>query len=404
MPRGVQVIDALDKARIMEALSTSLKRWRVRHPEKIHVFEEGTKDATAELKAVLASTRLLKATAGKMVYVSGWAREVADYTYVYSLLDRASRVGPEKAINWLYRVLNSRNVSARVVAALWGLAVSRSVTLSKNVKLLPFSKVPTSENKSSIVSSSYELGDEECWLDYFNHELPGAALVIRTDHFPYIGEEGEAYEKRQSLEAQVHQVISLLEGIATGSPIVSAYWFDYENDEIEIGHDDENFAWHHAEVMPAVRRPEISPSREIAKHVTRFYALPENMRSNLMRSMKRFSLSQCRHELVDRILDLVLAYEIAATIHSGDNIPASWKVSIRPALIIGGTLEERQSNRNLLAGLYKLRNKGTHGGALKATNRQVIERATKLFPQFMKAMIEAGQKLDWSAIELGMPA
>jgi hypothetical protein len=62
--------------------------------------------------------------------------------------------------------------------------------------------------------------------------------------------------------------------------------------------------------------------------------------------MNRFTLSQCRHQTIDRILDLALAFEIAVSGGDGDSAPPGWKVSVRSAQLIGGALKARQSNRS----------------------------------------------------------
>ena len=83
--------------------------------------------------------------------------------------------------------------------------------------------------------------------------------------------------------------------------------------------------------------------------------------------MERFSLSQCRREIIDRILDLALAFEIATS--GGGNGPVGWKVSVRSAQPIGGSLETRQENRRKINDLYVLRNRATHGSHLNARDR-----------------------------------
>src|SRR5437660_1009789 len=94
----------------------------------------------------------------------------------------------------------------------------------------------------------------------------------------------------------------------------------------------------------------------------KFDALPEKLQADLLRSMRRFALGQCRREDVDRVLDLVLALEILASSGKGDNAPPSWKVSVRSAQLIGGVLAARKTHKKQLTALYQLRSAATHGG------------------------------------------
>ena len=125
--------------------------------------------------------------------------------------------------------------------------------------------------------------------------------------------------------------------------------------------------------------------------------------------MNRFTLSQCRHQLIDRILDLALAFEIAVS-EEGDNAPPSWKVSVRSTQLIGGTLRERQENRTNIGALYELRNKATHGGELssklhlksntKKTVEQVLKDCSGLYVILMRIMLSLRRKPEWRSLEL----
>jgi hypothetical protein len=80
--------------------------------------------------------------------------------------------------------------------------------------------------------------------------------------------------------------------------------------------------------------------------------------------MNRFMLSKCRTQLIDRILDLALAFEIAVGGESESWTAISWKVAVRTAQAIGGTLDWRRTVRRKVGQLYDLRSKATHGGSL----------------------------------------
>ena len=121
--------------------------------------------------------------------------------------------------------------------------------------------------------------------------------------------------------------------------------------------------------------------------------------------MERYSLSQCRRESIDRVLDLALAFEIAVS-EKGDNAPPSWKVSVRSAQLIGGTLADRQQKRATVSALYDLRNQATHGGTLKAKSpdssvEQILQENYNLYVLLMKMLLTLRVKPEWKSVELG---
>jgi hypothetical protein len=119
--------------------------------------------------------------------------------------------------------------------------------------------------------------------------------------------------------------------------------------------------------------------------------------------MNRFMLSQCRHQVIDRILDLTLAFEIAVS-GSADQAPPSWKVSVRSAQMIGGTLKTRQINRQKINDLYRLRNKATHGSNLKEHDASkqltLVQNCSEIYRELLQSFLALGAEPDWSALEL----
>jgi hypothetical protein len=102
--------------------------------------------------------------------------------------------------------------------------------------------------------------------------------------------------------------------------------------------------------------------------------------------------------------ELALAFEIAVS-EKGDNAPPSWKVSVRSAQLIGGSLKERQQTRATVSALYKLRNQATHGGTLRARSSQklvddILRESCELYVRLMKGLLALRFKPDWKVVEL----
>jgi hypothetical protein len=140
----------------------------------------------------------------------------------------------------------------------------------------------------------------------------------------------------------------------------------------------------------------------VEQNAAAFWSLPPDWRGDLIRSMERFTLSQCRRQIVDQVLDLAIAFEIAVS-GKGDNAPQSWKVAVRSAQLIGGQLDQRQQNRRALAALYALRNKGTHGGSLKSSDAErqadVVHEARLIYRAMIASFLALGTAPNWEELE-----
>jgi hypothetical protein len=133
-------------------------------------------------------------------------------------------------------------------------------------------------------------------------------------------------------------------------------------------------------------------------------SFPADWRNDLIRSMKRFILSQCRHQTIDRILDLALAFEIVLSSGDGSNAPLSWKISVRSAQLIGGPLPKRQDIRNRMTAFYNLRSKITHGSGSKSAEENKMEKVlldtTSIYRDMLRQLLVLPDRPNWNSIEL----
>jgi hypothetical protein len=161
------------------------------------------------------------------------------------------------------------------------------------------------------------------------------------------------------------------------------------------------------EVEPTIPANTAIESATIEPGLKILRAMPKAWQDDLKRSMARFVLSQCRHQLTGRVLDLALAFEIAVS-GKGDQAPPSWKVSVRSAQMIGGSLVDRLAYRRNIAALYALRNKTTHGSKLGGGDLRkketTVEEASALYGKLLDSFWRLGKRPDWESIELQPPA
>jgi hypothetical protein len=313
----------------------------------------------------------------------------------------------EEAADWLIRLLTTRGTIGFFKTAVWGLKLDREAALSKTFRLMPFAALPDSFMQSRIVERAQHCYDGSVWMAQTCYDLPTAAFVETIEDFPYISEDNAAFQLMQHLVWKAHELSILIQGACVGHPLAAACWFEYADRELEYAEWENTFTWLLPEIHPHVERCTLGELDAIQVSLASYGKLPEDQRARLFRSMERFRLSQCRGEMLDRVLDLALAFEIAVS-DRGDNAPPSWKVSVRSAQMIGGPLAGRQQIRNDIGALYELRSQATHGGTLKTRSSkkppdQIFDESCEVYVALMKKLLDLSEKPDWKALELGPP-
>lgn len=308
------------------------------------------------------------------------------------------------AVDWLLRLLMTRKAKGLLKVVIWGVTLNKEIELSATTRLLPFSALPDSWMKRRIIERAGPCYDGSVWLTETYYDMPALAMVREVADFPYIRTDAASVQVMKALTIEADELAVLIQAGSAGHPLAVAYWFEYADRELEYSEWENTFRWLLPEVPPYVKRTSLADPEAIKQNLKHFQTLTPDRRSRLLRSMERFRQSQCRREMIDRVLDLALAFEIAVS-EDEDNAPPSWKVSVRSAQLIGGQLKARQENRAVIAALYGLRNQASHGGNLKSrsvsqTVEGIVEASTRLYVELTKTLLALPSKPDWKALEL----
>lgn len=308
-----------------------------------------------------------------------------------------------RGADWLVRLLTTKKTEARFRVAVWGLSVAEKRTVEKNVRIMPFDDLPNSFTKTRIAERASKRSDV-VWLSTSFYGKPGIAVEMVVRDFPLISSDGACFAVVAELEARAKEFWSVIQATRVGRPLALCAWLDYTDRNFEIA---EWEKWEHW-ILPEMH-PHIVSSVAIGVSTIRsswrsYMALPADMRPDLLRSIDRFVLSLYRRQAIDRVLDLVLAFEIAVGGGKGDNAPPSWKVAVRSSQMIGGALDVRQGLREKLNELYKMRSRATHGGRMKANERNklndAVERCSQIYLTLIDSFLRFKAKPDWNRIEL----
>lgn len=310
---------------------------------------------------------------------------------------------PGRAADWLLRVLDTHTANGRFIAAIWGLEISEPIALSDNAKLVPFSELQSSSMTRRIVERGEKSPGWFVWWSDREWSVPTAAIVTELPTFPY-SDAASARAALKELQIGARRVWTLIEIILARHPLVFGWWFEYEDEKLDLAPFDNFMVFSAPEVSPRLPRAQAAQAGHFPLMLKQFGALPADYQGLLLRSAERFTLSQCRNQRVDLILDLALAYEIAVSGKGEQGMSPTWKVSTRTAQLIGGELEERKKRRSAIRNFYRLRNEAAHGGRLDdADVRSAIDQAIQLYPDLFGALVSLGRRPDWPTIEIEPP-
>lgn len=343
--------------------------------------------------------------AGQMLYSGGAGPVIAPSLFATWLFREAEGKGVLAAVDWLLRLLSTRTTTGLFKAAIWGASIDEEFQLSDGLaRVMPFEALPDTYMKQRILERAATCYDNSAWLAHNYFDAPRLAFVREVRGFPYIGADGAAFRKVSELQFETRDLWLVIEATSVGHPLAVACWFEYADRDLDINGWQNSLAWLLPEVHPRVADFTPITATTVLDQIQRYDALPEEFRSRLLRSMERFTLSQCRHKLVDRVLDLELAFEIAVSGPNRDPAPMGWKVSVRSAQLIGGELRARQANRDLVNDLFKLRSAATHGSDLSRRDEreldETVRRCLTAYGQLLGGLLALGRQPDWSALEL----
>ena len=345
--------------------------------------------------------------AGNFVYSGGSGPVLsADLlaTYVFEKADSLSGESTSgAAVDWLLKVLGTCEADGIFKVAVWGLSIDEQTPISDSLTVMPFETLADSYMKRRILERARGCYDGSIWLAHNYFDKPGAAFTKRVPKFPYIGADGASFKRISELQKDARDFWLLVQAASVGRTLAICSWFEYEDESLDFNNWQNSLAWILPEIQPRISMSTEVTGKTIRNHLKEFDVLPENLRARLVRSMERFELSQCRRAVVDRVLDLALAFEIAVS-GPGPNTPVSWKVSVRCAQLIGGTVSERAEIRDAVQRLYSLRNKATHGSDIAKRDavelNEAISSGVTIYQKMIVSFLAFGFDPEWGLMEL----
>lgn len=354
------------------------------------------------LSSAIEKCDTFKAVSGQMLFSADSGIVLHAPTLAHDLLSKKIGTVPE-LVSWFLKLLTTREAGGKAILAIWGLSVEQQIRLNGDFILVPFDALRKSMVKDRIVERARPLHNNAAWLTDRWFDKPRAALVKNFSGFPYIRNDNAAFLEINSFINQSRDMLTLIETLSAGHPLTFGYWFEYDDQSLDIESWQNTISWVLPEVVPAVTGWSTINSDQLRQDLAAYSALPDDLRSQLLRSMRRFALSLSRHQMIDRAFDLALAFEIAVSGKGGGGAPPGWKVAVRTTQLIGGELGNRQINRDKVDELYRIRNVSAHGGSLSDLSikkQDAVRDCPNVYRRLIRSFLRLGAAPDWNTVEL----
>jgi hypothetical protein len=166
-----------DRNRLATALEIAVRLYRAKIPSPT-LLSSPDSEVLEPLSAAIRECRAFQAVAGHVLY-SGGAGPILDAPLLAAQLFQRgeSRNDPKGAVDWLLRVLTTRETLGMFKAAIWGLSLDEEVTLSDSCRLMPFETMSDSFMKSRITGRARPCYDGSVWLSHTSFDMPRVAFV-----------------------------------------------------------------------------------------------------------------------------------------------------------------------------------------------------------------------------------
>jgi hypothetical protein len=321
MPRGLSArcVSVLWQGNIMDdrdilidALENAARAYREQSPPP-SLLSGPDSTVIDPLSAAIRRCAAFQSVAGHVLFSGGSGPVIDAPALASKLFSGRERWNGERreqdipsAVDWLLRLLATREAPGIFKAVIWGISIDEEVSLVDSSRLMPFSALPDSYMKGRISERAKPCYNNSVWVSHTYFDVPQAAFLKEVPNFPYIRTDFASFDVIKQLEMEARDFWVLIQAAAVGNPLVIGCWFEYADRELEFAEWENTLGWILPEIPPHVARCTPADLNVIQANLRNYIAFPTNLQSALLRSMKRFVLSQCRHGMIDRVLDLAL--------------------------------------------------------------------------------------------------
>ena len=210
-----------DRNSLIHALKAAVERWREWRKDKNLLLQYSPPDRSViePLESAIEQCAVFRAVDGQSLFSGDVGVVLTAGRLALSLLHRAiepAEEPAESAVDWLIRLLKTRQAHGVYIAAIWGLQVDREIEIAKGISLLPIISLRDSFMKRRIVEAAKKQWNRAVYTSHRYFDVPGAAIVRTVSDFPYIGSPSASFGKLFEIEAEIKNHLVFLEAAAAG--------------------------------------------------------------------------------------------------------------------------------------------------------------------------------------------
>nr|WP_246340395.1 HEPN domain-containing protein [Ancylobacter tetraedralis] len=296
-----------------------------------------------------------------------------------NLLRVALTRGPDGALAWYRTIRAVRRTPMRVVGEVYGLLVQEPYRFSNGVTLMPVSALPDSPNSAMLKQRAF-FG--------MHMDFPAAVMFEVSDVEGEDGHDG-GHARFQEITATLRWTIDAFVLADDVAPTVSVVWQEFADPEFhpaEFGR-----IWMGSQHEGRLPNHPIQVTPEMTEWVERYLTLHENVANACRVPIQRLNLARRRFAPGDKAIDGSVCLE--ALLSGNARGELTHRLSVRTALLLGRTLEDRIAIAERVRKFYSLRSDVVHGSAPKkeAANRQVTEDGLALCVSVLRAVVMSGE-------------
>jgi hypothetical protein len=281
------------------------------------------------------------------------------------LLTEGRKRGPDDVVNSLEGLVLKNEACMRRIGAIWGLHPDRPIRLSGELTLYPLSDISPSSARDSLLSTL-----DPSLNPLARNPSPRAAIVREFVHRPLFFRRDEPQASFTWEDKHFISDVASLLVLLNDSPVVRiAEWYETDSQVPILG---AGLGWSggFSELNTAGEIPVQTYDAELAEQlVNGFLSLSPSDKRRLITALRRLNLASLRGTQSDVALEIGLTLETLLTERGDPQDSITYRLRIRAALLLGGTIDEREATASQVSRLYGLRSYVAHGGDLDGHSR-----------------------------------
>ena len=280
-----------DREILTAALESAARAYNAKNPRPTLIGSDPDRAIMEPLSEAVQRCVAYRTVAGHVLYTGGSGPVIDADWLAMNLFNKGVRWGSDiaGAVDWLLRVLATREANGFFKVAVWGFSIEEEMALSDSSRIMPFAALPDSYMKRRISERGKHLYDNSIWLSHTYFDIPRAAFIRDVPRFPYIGTDGAAFVQIAQLEQEARDLWEFVQAASIGHPLAVGWWFEYADQDLDLNDWQNTIGWILPEIHPRITFFLPTTGAAIKDDLSKYESLPVELRSDLLRSMNRFT-------------------------------------------------------------------------------------------------------------------